>query len=79
MTFKQAVYSVAKLYEHCSNCVYFKEIDQFHSYICLSICSLGPRVGKASRLLRLGPSWICDEDSAIRHGRRLNGHNRGCG
>lgn len=61
------------------NCVYFKEIDKFHSYICLSVCSLGPRLGEASGLLRPGPSWICDEDSAIRHGRRLNGLDRGCG
>lgn len=60
-------------------CVSLKETDKFHSFICLSVCSSGPRLGKAGGLLRPGPSWICDEDSAIRHGRRLNGHNRGCG
>lgn len=57
--------------------VYFKENANFHPYISLFVCSLGPRLGKASGLLRPGTSWVCDEDSTIRHGRRLDGHDRG--
>lgn len=55
-----------------------KEIANFHPYISPFVFSLGPRLGKASGLLRPGTSWVCDEDSTIRHGRRLDRHDRGC-